>query len=447
MVLTMDVRRLVGVLATTVVLFGGASTARAQGSAVRLTLEDAIARGLDASQRIVEAQARRDASKATAEAAEAADRPQVTAVAGYTRTNHVPELGIPQPGGALRVIFPDLPDNYRARLDVAWPVFTAGRTQALARAAGIDARAAADEVETVRGDLRFEITRAYWALATATETVRVVEEGLRRVEAHLADARSRLTVGLVPPSDVLAVEARRARQEGLLIEARTAQRKASAELARLVGLSPETPIELDVVLTPAALPSASVAMLVDAAKAARPERRALMARKDAAAARLEAVRGSERPQLSVSGGVDYANPNPRILPRERGWKSSWDAGVTVAWSVWDGGRLRAQAAEAAAAVRAAQARLGEFDARLEVDVRQRWLDLESSLAAVSAAEAGVRAAAEARRVVRERYRQGLATNTEVLDAQAALLDAELDRTRALAATRLAEAALRRALGQ
>ena len=59
----------------------------------------------------------------------------------------------------------------------------------------------------------------------------------------------------------------------------------------------------------------------------------------------------------------------------------------------------------------------------------------------------VRAAREAHRVVTDRYRQGVATNTEVLDAQVALVAAALDRTRAVAGTRLAEARLNRALGR
>ena len=47
----------------------------------------------------------------------------------------------------------------------------------------------------------------------------------------------------------------------------------------------------------------------------------------------------------------------------------------------------------------------------------------------------------------ERFNVGVATSTEVLDAQVALLQAELDRTRALASLRLAEARLDRALGR
>jgi outer membrane protein len=84
---------------------------------------------------------------------------------------------------------------------------------------------------------------------------------------------------------------------------------------------------------------------------------------------------------------------------------------------------------------------------LALEVRQRRLDLSSARAQIEAAAEGVRSAAESRRVVQERLAVGVATTTDVLDAQVALLQAELDRTRALATARLAEARLARALGQ
>ena len=121
--------------------------------------------------------------------------------------------------------------------------------------------------------------------------------------------------------------------------------------------------------------------------------------------------------------------------------------MNLSWSLFDGGRVRAEVAEAAANRRAAEERLKEFDANVELEVRQRAADLASAQAAIAAAEVGVRSATEARRVIAERFSAGVATNTEVLDAQAALLQAELDRTRALANAKLAEARLDRALGR
>ena len=68
-------------------------------------------------------------------------------------------------------------------------------------------------------------------------------------------------------------------------------------------------------------------------------------------------------------------------------------------------------------------------------------------ASIEAADAGVRAATEARRVLAERFSAGVATNTDVLNAQVALLQAELDLTRARANAELAGARLDRALGR
>ena len=92
------------------------------------------------------------------------------------------------------------------------------------------------------------------------------------------------------------------------------------------------------------------------------------------------------------------------------------------------------------------ARRADFDAMVSLEVRQRVLDVESGRAAIAASDQAVAAAAEARRVVEERFRAGVATSTEVLDAQVALLDAELERTRLTATLRLSEALLLRAIG-
>ena len=154
-----------------------------------------------------------------------------------------------------------------------------------------------------------------------------------------------------------------------------------------------------------------------------------------------------KPQISVAGGYDEARPNPRIFPRVDEWNPSWDVSVNVSWSLWDGGRRRAEEAEAAAATRALAARSADFDRQLAFEVEQRRLDVDSAIAAIAAADVGIKAAQEAQRVLGERFTAGVATNTDVLDAQTDLLQAELDRTRAVAAARLALARLDRAMGR
>jgi outer membrane protein TolC len=167
----------------------------------------------------------------------------------------------------------------------------------------------------------------------------------------------------------------------------------------------------------------------------------------AADAQRDAAAAGRLPTVQLTSGVDYARPNARIFPREDRWQDFWDAGVGVSWSLWDGGRTTAEVAQAAALSQAAGQRLAEFDSRLGVEVRQRALEVESAVASVSAALSGVTAAADARRVVEERYGAGVISQIEVLDAEYALLQAQLDLTRAQASVRLAEAQLTRALGR
>jgi outer membrane protein TolC len=421
--------------------------ARAQAR-VTLTVEEAVARAIETSPRVAESAARADAARFAAAGRDAATRPQLALVGGYTRTNHVDEFGVPQPDGRLRVIFPDVPDNYRARVDLQWSVYAGGRLEALADAGRAEHEAAARDLTTTRSDLRLEATRAYWALVTARETERVVQEALGRVETHVRDLRSRLETGLIPPNEVLSAQAQRARQHVLLIEARNAREVAAADLRRLTGLPPAAELELTSPYDMSATGGREVPLddLIAAARKARPERQALERRVAAAAARRAAAAASLRPGVSLAAGWDYARPNPRILPRVDQWHDSWDLTVNVGWSLWDGGRASAERGEADALERAARARLAEFDRLLELELRQRRLDLDAARASVGAATEGVRSAAEARRVVGERFAVGVATSADVVDAQVALLQAELDRTRALASVRIAEARLERAVG-
>jgi len=417
------------------------------GGAMRLTLQDAIQRALEASHRLAEIRARQSGAEASVQSGQASGRPQVAVVAGYTRTNHVDEFGIPLPTGALRVIYPDIPDNYRTRLDLQWPVYTAGRVDALVRAAAAEREASGKDLEAARADLRLEVTRAFWALVTATESVRVVEQSLSRMDAQLTDVRNRQQVGLLAPSDVLIVEAQRSRQQLLLIEARNTRDVAAADLKRLTGIPQESPVGTDATLDAPAAPAATASDLVASARSGRPERQAIERRVAGAQARADAVAAGSKPVIAVAGGVDYARPNPRIFPRTAEWAHSWDLGVTLSWSLWDGGRVKAGVAEAAAAKLALSERLKEFDSVLDLEVRQRRLDLDAAREAIGVAEAALRSAAEARRVLGERFAAGTATSTEVLDAQVGLLQADLDRTRALANSRLAEARLERAVGR
>jgi outer membrane protein len=415
-------------------------------SPMSLTLEDAVSRALATSHRIDEATARHEASEAVGVQRRAAMLPQIATSAGYTNTNHVETFGILLPNNQLRVIYPDIPNNYRTRLEAQYPVYTGGRLEALTAAARKESAATTSDLDAIGADVRLDVTRSFWNLVVAGESSRVVDESLTRMASHLRDVRNQLDAGLVPPSDVLTVEAQESRQRMLSIQARLARDMAEAELARLIGVDPGTAIQPDAVLAPVGIDATFDSLLAEA-RDQRKDRQALLDRLGGAELRQRAAAAGARPSIGLGGGFDYARPNPRIFPRQSSWKESWDASVNVNWLLFDGGRTAAEVAEASASRRAIQARLNELDSVMSLEIRQRLAEMQSSRAAIAAADDAVRAATEARRVIGERFAAGVATSTDVLDGQMAVLQASLDRTQALANAHLADARLHRAVGR
>lgn len=433
-------------IAATLIVLAAAGPAMAQ-PALKVTLDEAVARAVEGSHRLAEGRARQQAAEATIEVRRRSDDPTLTASAGYTRTNHIQEFGVPQPDGRLRVIYPDIPDNYRSRVELVWPVYTAGRTDALERAARAEATATGADLAAARLDLRLEVARAYWALVTARETVRVLEQALAMADRSLDDVRSRVDAGLLPPNDVARSAAQRARSELLLVEARGRVELVSIDLARLMGVTAPTTIEPAEPLEGGAAMAADTAALVAEARSVRPELAALQQRSDGISARLDAIATTRKPMVSFASGYDFAHPNPRIFPRQSRWEDSFDVSLNVSWQFWDSGRARADRAEALASQTALRERKSEVESVIEADLRKQLVELATSRAALTPARLAVASAQETRRVVDDRFEAGVATTLDVLDAQLAEMQAELDRTRVLADIRLSEARLARVLGR
>jgi len=82
----------------------------------------------------------------------------------------------------LKIIYPDVPDNYRTRLDLQWPIYTGGRYEALERAARADSQASSEDLAAARvhGDD---------AIAAALEVHRDQLDNVRVVVGH-KDKRS-----------------------------------------------------------------------------------------------------------------------------------------------------------------------------------------------------------------------------------------------------------------
>lgn len=422
-------------------------TAAPAAAPLRLSLEEASARAQANSARLAQLRALTQAAQAAVRGARAARLPLVESSFAYARNSEVPELVLALPGQTPRTIFPNIPDTWRARASLSLPLHTGGRITGALAAAQAQAGAASRDLTAGESDLVLETAVAYWSLVAARESERVLGEALAAYEKHLADARNREAVGLAARNEVLSVEVERDRAELIRLQAHVTASMAQADLARLVGSPSGTTIEpIDAVDAPSPEP-AEGSVLAAQALASRPELAALEARLEAAEAGVRVQRAAGRPQAGFSAGYDYARPNTRVLPLHDAWNDTWSVGVGVTWSVFDGGRVSSAVAQADAQAEALRRQLDDARQRIQLEVTQRLLQLESARAGLAVAERARLAARENARVAAERYREGVGGSTELLDAETGLLRAGLERTAAAAGVRVALAGLDRAVGR
>ena len=143
----------------------------------------------------------------------------------------------------------------------------------------------------------------------------------------------------------------------------------------------------------------------------RPELAGLVEQARSLNAQADATRANLRPQLSLTGGFLFLGPES-FVPQGNGY-----AAFILDWTLTDSGKTRRQAASLNAQERAAGKRKADYAADVALQVRTRWLDLQQAKQRVPVARFAVVQSEENVKVVTDRYKQGLATYTEVLDAE------------------------------
>jgi outer membrane protein len=122
------------------------------------------------------------------------------------------------------------------------------------------------------------------------------------------------------------------------------------------------------------------------------------------------------------------------------------ATFTADWTITDSGATRRRAEAIRQRERATLKRRGDTAADIALQVRTRWLDLRQSRLRVPVARVAVAQAEENTNVVTDRYRQGLSTYTEVLDAENRRVQSLNNFYNSLYDESLATFRLRRAVG-
>jgi outer membrane protein TolC len=329
-------------------------------------------------------------------------------------------------------------DQLGAQLDVTQAIL-APRLWYAIEGAGAGARAAGEQLQAARHELRLGVAQAYYGAAAAEQGVLVQERQLAVAQAHERDAAIQVEAGVAPKITLLRAQIERARREQDLTRQRNAVAVAKSTLATLLG----RPDALDFAIVQPAAPAVppDVSTLEDVAVERRPELAAAREAIAAARAQRKAATAGYFPALGAFGQARWTNSEGFT-----GSNDSWSAGLSLSWNIFDGGGREAERREAGARIVEAEAAREGAVNRARDEVRRARLDLESARANRAKAEEEVRLAAENQRLVEVAFKAGAASSLEATDANAGLTTAEIALVNEGLAADLAALRLLRAAG-
>lgn len=420
-----------------------------EGGADTVTVEGAVRRALEENPTVRAARQQASAAAASVRKARSAWFPRVQGQASYRRLSGNVDYTVPPfPGtGDRPVTFaPAILNRYSMQGSIEQPVFTGFRVPNRVKAAQAQTKASRAQVEATWQKVAFETRAAYWRLYRAQTQAQAAAKGLRLLERRLTDVRNQREAGRATEADVLRVKARRDRVRAERIQVRNEVKSARRALNEQMGRPLDAPVVLSDTVTLGAPPGDRPPLVERAAKQ-RPDLRALRQSVQAQAAELDVAQSGWYPQVSLTGSYLYARPNERLFPPEDRFQGTWEAGVTLSWSLSVGGQTGAAADRARAHWQQARYELQDRRQAVAAEVKNQVEAVGQAREAVRAAETSLQSARAAHRAVQSRFEEGMVVVSDLLDAERALREARTQLAAAQTDYALARASLDRALGR
>lgn len=337
-------------------------------------------------------------------------------------------------------------DNWQSKITVTQPLFTGfALTTAYQMAEiGVDL-AKISEVKT-RLDTIFQAKQSYLNIIVAEKATEVANQAVAQNEAHLNVARNFYEVGMVPKNQVLQADANLAQTVLSQIRAENDVLLAKAGLNTLLRRNLEADLEVEDILSYKPFANSLQECQTEALKT-RPEIKAV---EDTILLNRKKVRLAQAdyfPSVALIGNYTWKGDTWQVngSPFIEDYRS-WDVTAALTWEFWNWGRTYDQ-------VKAAQADLAQSEYTLiqvrdgvNLEVKNGYISLKEAERAIVVANKAVESAEENFRMSNERYREQVATSTEVLDALTLLTQAQTSRYQVLYGYNLAWITLERAMG-
>lgn len=331
--------------------------------------------------------------------------------------------------------------GYSQGINVSWPIWTFGKVEGAIDAARYQKNIADLNVYKTEADTKLAAVQAYYQYLEAVKLAEVQAQSVTDYASHLNNVQQQFDAGIVAKLDVLSSNVSLANAKQKSIAADNTRDVAEANLNNIMRVPMNTTLntldknfpepEFDLTMEQAILMAQKYRWeLVEADYGVR-----------AAEASLRSAKAGYLPTVSVGGGYSWKEASVTAVD-----KDDWAVQGGLSWSLWDGGATQASVKKADAAVKTAQETLLQAREKIELEVRQDYLNVLSYKEQIRAAEASVAQAEEAYKIATVRYSSGVGINLDVLDAELALNTARTNYITALYNYNIGLATLEHAMG-
>lgn len=327
-------------------------------------------------------------------------------------------------------------------LNVNLPVYTGGRVKNSKRAAEAAARAAVLTAQQTEQELAAQTIIAYLGVLRGQELLTVADSNLDTSRERRRISGVRFDAGAAARLEVLSADAELAASQQNRIAASNSLAQSKAAVNILLARPPETPLRVETITTlalpavarfPLAEQATSIAgggavpASADLRAAVSQDLPSLLATQEnitASEFNVEAQKSQRKPNIGLSLTGLLRDPVGAI------GRSILGAGVSLAQTLFDGGRISSQVREANASLE--QARLGFVGQQLQVAnaIEGSLLTLDSARKKLASTDTAVLSAQEALRAAQLAFTAGAGTPLDVTNAQNALLLAQTNAVNA-----------------
>ncbi len=335
--------------------------------------------------------------------------------------------------------FRDLPfgreNTYRFGLSFSQTLFTGGRVRGQAQAAGAGVRSAAIGLTSARAQLLLDVTGAYYDASLADRLFTIAQATLDQADTTLSQTQLGREVGNLSEFDLLRARVTRDNQRPIVIQRRADRDLAYYRLKSLLDVPLDEPLALttelgDTAVADPARLEAVVGTAGDTGTSARAPVRQAAEAVEAQRGLLRVARGQRFPQVALTSQYAQLGYPEKVSPFGARFVDDWVVALGLQIPIFSGGRIGGEEDVARANLSEAELRLQQTHELAEVDTRNAATQLEAAGSAWEASAGTVEQAARAYQIAELRYREGLSTQTELLDSRIQLQQAQASRARA-----------------